>query len=209
MGKRPTNGQKEQKHKKSKKQRKRELSSGDASPLGAAATLAKESTRCQPPFVYCPKKTLQLCEGCQANSQDTEFAWSTSRPKSVPRQFFSCWTVWMPTSLVLTWVEFTHKLRSDNEIKERVDMALKHMNELGGGYRGSFPEAVKTSDDLAVRIIRRGRLFSPKDVPFDGQLFTPSQLSLKECNMKLSTLFRCFKRRFSGNIERVRISMCR
>ena len=100
----------------------------------------------------------------------------------------SCWTVWMPTSLLLTWDEFTHKLRSDNEFKERVDMARKHMNELGRGFRDSFPEAVKTSDDLAISIIGRGRLLSPKDLRFDGQLFTPSQLSLAECNMKLSTL---------------------
>ena len=67
-------------------------------------------------------------------------------------------------------------------------MARKHMNELGRGFRDFFPEAVKTSDDLAIRIIRRGLLLSPKVLRFDGQLFTPSQLSLKECNMNLSTL---------------------
>ena len=33
-------------------------------------------------------------------------------------------------------------------------MARKHMNELGRGLRDSFPEAVKTSDDLAKRNIR-------------------------------------------------------
>ena len=94
----------------------------------------------------------------------------------------------MPTSLLLTWDEFTHKLRSDNEFKERVDMARKHVKELGRGFRDSFPEAAKTSDDLAIRIIRRGLLLSPKVLRSDGQLFTPSQLSFKECNMNLSTL---------------------
>ena len=44
-----------------------------------------------------------------------------SRPKSVPRQCLACWVMWMPTSPLLTWDEFTHKLRSDNEFKERVD----------------------------------------------------------------------------------------
>ena len=134
-----------------------------------------------------PRKTLQHWEVCQANSQDTESALSTSLPKSVP-PCLACWTVWVPTSLLLTWDEFTHKGRSDKEFKERVDMARKHMNERGRGFRDSFPAAVKTSDDLAIRIIRRGRLLSPKDLRFDGQLFTPSQRSLKECNMKLSTL---------------------
>ena len=39
-----------------------------------------------------------------------------------------------------------------------------------------------------IRIIRRDRLLSSKDLRFDGQLFTLSQLSLQECNMKWSTL---------------------
>ena len=56
----------------------------------------------------------------------------------------------MPTSLLLTWAEITHKLRSDNEFKERVDMARKHMNEFGRGFHDSFPETVKTSEDLAM-----------------------------------------------------------
>ena len=115
----------------------------------------------------------------------------------------------MPTSLLLTWDEFTHKLSSDNEFKVRVDMARKHMKELGRGFRDSFPEAVKTSDDLAIRIIRRGRLLSPKDLRFDGQLFHAEPAELQGVQHEIEHAFRCINRRFSGNIERVSISMCR
>ena len=69
--------QKEQKHMTSKKQRKRELSSVDASPPGAAATPSNNLRGAN--FPLCTRaddtrNVLQHCEGCRANSQDTEFA---------------------------------------------------------------------------------------------------------------------------------------